>query len=57
MSHRATAVSPDALTYRFISAGPDKKIHPTSRALAVSLQKSDDIVFQSGAFLQAPGLK
>ena len=50
-------VSSDGMKYRFISAGPDKKMNPTSRRLSEPLQKSDDIVFDTGEFVQAPELK
>lgn len=50
-------VSSDKKKYRFISAGPDKKMNPTSRRLTAPLQKSDDIVYDSGEFLQAPEFK
>ena len=41
-------------TYRFISAGPDRKFDKSSLDINRKPVKSDDILYENGEFLQAP---
>jgi len=47
-------VSADHQTYRFVSAGPDRKFDPSSLKLGTKPSASDDIVYENGEFVQAP---
>ena len=45
-------VSADHQTYRFVSAGPDKKFDKSSYDVGMVPAKSDDIIFENGEFVE-----
>jgi len=47
-------VAPDKMGYRFVSAGPDKKLDTISLQFGMKPSGSDDMVFEDGDFVYLP---